>query len=119
AQLATLATVPFVAGFALVSSTPIAIALLALLSFFTGAGFGVGPAAVQELVPPELRGRASGLYLFVINLIGGLGMLSVSLLADQLFGGALHHALALVGACAGLLGALCFAWGRPAYARAL
>lgn len=47
---------------------------------------GAAPASVQGLVPESLRGQASAVYLFVVNLIGlGLGPTFVALLTDQLF----------------------------------
>lgn len=47
---------------------------------------GAAPASVQGLVPESLRGQASAVYLFVVNLIGlGIGPTAVALLTDRLF----------------------------------
>jgi MFS family permease len=73
------------------------------LSFFASAPFGVGAAAVQELVPDRMRAQASALYLFVLNIIGlSLGPTAVALQTDYLFGdaAALRYSLALVAAIA-------------------
>jgi hypothetical protein len=48
--------------------------------------FGLAPAAIQEIMPNSLRGQASALYLFVINLIGlGLGPTEVALCTDYVY----------------------------------
>ena len=48
--------------------------------------FGLAPAAIQQLMPNTMRGQASSLYLFVINLIGlGLGPTVVATLTQDVF----------------------------------
>ena len=45
-----------------------------------------GPAGLQLITPPLLRGRVSALFMVVINLVGlGLGPLAVALFTDHLF----------------------------------
>jgi hypothetical protein len=69
------------------------------LSFFASAPFGVGAAAVQELVPDRMRAQASALYLFVMNLVGlAFGPSAVALATDYVFGydAALRYSLLLV-----------------------
>ena len=64
----------------------LALGALAIAQFFTSAPFGVAPAAIQQMSPPHLRGQASAIYLFVINLIGlGLGPTAVALATDYVF----------------------------------
>jgi hypothetical protein len=61
--------------------------------------WGVAAAAVQEAVPASMRGQASALYLFAINLIGlGIGPTAVALATDQVFRNEelVHYSLALV-----------------------
>lgn len=73
------------------------------LSFFASAPFGVGAAAVQELVPDQMRAQASALYLFVMNLVGlAAGPSAVALATDYLFGqdAAVRYSLVLVAATA-------------------
>jgi MFS family permease len=73
------------------------------LSFFASAPFGVGAAAVQEVVPARMRAQASALYLFVLNIIGlSLGPTAVALQTDYLFAdeAALRYSLALVAGLA-------------------
>lgn len=116
---AALGTIPFAFLFPHATSVATSITWLALLSFFTGAGFGAGPAAVQELVPAELRGRASAVYLFAVNLIGALGPYAVALVARAWFGEVSAPALALVASGAGVAAALACLWGSAAYSRAV
>jgi MFS family permease len=83
---AAVLALPFCAAYLLVGSAQQAIVLLAPAVLFLSMPFGVAPAAIQEIVPNTLRGQASALYLFVINLIGlGLGPTAVALCTDQVF----------------------------------
>jgi MFS family permease len=87
------------------------------LSFFASAPFGVGAAAVQELVPDQMRAQASALYLFVMNLVGlAAGPTAVALVTDYLFGAdaAVRYSLVVVAAAALVPAALLLAAGcRP------
>ena len=86
-----------------------ALALLAPLVLLQSAPFGVAPAAIQEMMPADMRGQASAIYLFVINLIGlGLGPTAVAACTQYLFrrDDALHYSLALVTAAACALGGM-------------
>ena len=62
--------------------------------------FGVGPAAIQQMMPNTMRAQASAIYLFVINLIGlGLGPTVVATLTEDVFRdkNAVHLSLLVVG----------------------
>jgi MFS family permease len=60
---------------------------LAISTFFANFMMGLGPAAMQEIVPANMRGQFSALYLFIVNLIGlGLGPTLVALSTDYIFG---------------------------------
>lgn len=99
---------PGLAAF-LLDSPGWALAALAVAQFFTSAPFGVAPAAIQQMSPPELRGQASAVYLFVINLIGlGLGPTAVALATDYLFrnDNAVGNSLLLVTGVAHAISAL-------------
>jgi MFS family permease len=83
---AALASIPLSVLFPLPADARVAVALLAPLVFFLSMPFGVAPAAIQEVMPNALRGQASALYLFVVNLLGlGLGPTAVALLTDYVF----------------------------------
>lgn len=65
----------------------IVLVFLAISTFFANFMMGLGPAAMQEIVPANMRGQFSALYLFIVNLIGlGLGPTLVALSTDYIFG---------------------------------
>ncbi len=71
----------------LVSDLTLVLILLAISTFFANFMMGLGPAAIQEVVPSTMRGQFSALYLFIVNLIGlGLGPTLVALSTDYIFG---------------------------------
>ena len=48
--------------------------------------WGVGAAAVQEIMPNRVRGQASAIYLFIINLLGlGFGPFIMALFTQYVF----------------------------------
>jgi len=50
------------------------------------APFGIAPAAIQQMMPATMRGEASAVYLFSINLIGlGIGPTAVGALTQYAF----------------------------------
>ncbi|MFK8053372.1 MAG: spinster family MFS transporter [Woeseiaceae bacterium] len=72
--------------FPLVTNDVIAMVLVAPTVFFAAMPFGVAPAAIAELMPNNLRGQTSAIYLFVINLIGlAIGPLVLALMTDFVF----------------------------------
>jgi MFS family permease len=71
----------------ILSDLTLVIILLAVSTFFANFMMGLGPAAIQEVVPSTMRGQFSALYLFIVNLIGlGLGPTLVALTTDYVFG---------------------------------
>ncbi|MFY9556762.1 MAG: MFS transporter [Blastocatellia bacterium] len=63
-----------------------AVALLIPSAFLAAAPFGVSAAAIQQMMPSAMRGQASAIYLFVVNLIGlGLGPSAVAAATDFIF----------------------------------
>ena len=94
-----LAWFPFGMLYPLVSDPWIAVALLIPSAFLASAPFGVAPAAIQQMMPNPMRGQASAVYLFVVNLIGlGLGPTAVALITDYVFRNdhAVHYSLLIV-----------------------
>ncbi|MGQ0623031.1 MAG: spinster family MFS transporter [Panacagrimonas sp.] len=64
----------------------IAAALIVPAAFLAGMPTGVAPAALQDLMPANLRGQASALSVLVVNLVGlGLGPSAVALCTDYVF----------------------------------
>jgi MFS family permease len=50
------------------------------------APFGIAAAAIQQMMPNPMRGQASAVYLFIINMIGlGLGPTAVAVCTQYLF----------------------------------
>jgi MFS family permease len=87
--IAAVCNLPLGIGFVLVPNGYVAYYCFMLPSTFTLAmPQGVAAAAIQEMMPNAMRGQASALYLFVVNVIGlGMGPLAVGMSTDYLFGG--------------------------------
>jgi MFS family permease len=63
-----------------------AVALLIPSAFLAAAPFGVSAAAIQQMMPNSMRGQASAIYLFFVNLIGlGIGPSAVAAATDWVF----------------------------------
>jgi MFS family permease len=74
-----------------------AFALWIPMTFAAAMPWGAAAAAIQELVPNKMRGRASAVYLLVINLIGlGLGPQLLPLVSDYVFGDEMQIHFALL-----------------------
>ncbi|MEN7342739.1 MAG: MFS transporter [Pseudomonadota bacterium] len=72
--------------FPIIENDVIAMVLVAPSVFFAAMPFGVAPAAIAELMPNNLRGQTSAIYLFVINMIGlAIGPLMLALMTDFVF----------------------------------
>ena len=82
----SLMLVPMGVLYPLMPSPWLAVALLVPYAFFSTMIFGVSPAALQQVVPNEMRAQVSAMYLFVVNIIGlGLGPTVIALLTDHVF----------------------------------
>lgn len=120
--LAAICGVPSGIAFPLVADANLAMAMVAISSVFLSMPFGVAPAAIQEMMPNDMRGQASALYLFVVNLVGlGIGPTAVALATDRIFqnDAAVGYSLLLVGTIA-QFGAMLLLWaGLAPYRRSL
>jgi MFS family permease len=122
ALLGVTAWLPFAALFPLASSGWLAATLLAPALFFSSMPFGLGPAAIQQLMPNTMRGQASAIYLFVINLIGlGLGPTVVATLTEDVFRdkNAVHLSLLVAGVSAQVCAIVLLWRGLTHYRRSL
>jgi len=86
------------------------------------APFGIAPAAIQQMMPNPMRGQASAVYLFILNLIGlGMGPTAVALCTQYLFGRdeAVNYSLLIVTVTACVIAALLLWSGLKPFLRSL
>ena len=98
----------------------LALALLVPMTFLKPATYGVAPAALHQVVPNEMRGQISAIYLFVINLVGlGVGPTAVALVTDHVFhnDNMVRYSLLIVSTGAYLLSMLLWGLGLKPYRR--
>lgn len=108
--MAAAAWLPFGIAGPLMPSGELALLCLAPALFFSSMHWGIAPAAIQEIMPNQMRGQASALYLFVINLIGlGLGPMALALVTDFVFKNDrdIHLSLVLTTTVATMLAIVC------------
>lgn len=109
---AVLLMTPVGIAFYLAPSGNLAMALYVPLVFCASAPFGVAPAAIQQIMPNAMRGQASAIYIFLVNVMGlGLGPTAVAWMTDYVFHDnyAIRYSLLIVGSATQLLAAL-FLW---------
>ena len=84
--IAAVLQLPFGAAVMLVPEAWMAFVIMIPATFFLAMPFGVAPAAIQEMMPNAMRGQASALYLFIVNLIGlAAGPLTVAWFTQSVF----------------------------------
>jgi len=77
---------PFGIAFPILEDGTLAMVVAAPAAFLASMPFGVAPAALQEMMPNNLRGQMSALYLFMTNLLGlAIGPLIVGATTDYVF----------------------------------
>jgi len=116
--IVSLAWLPFGMLYPVVSSPSLAAVLLVPTLFMASAPFGVAPAAIQQMMPNAMRGQASAIYLFVVNLIGlGLGPTAVASMTQYIFDDdlAVRYSLLIVATIAHLIAAVLLWSGMKAY----
>ncbi|MDD9937721.1 MAG: MFS transporter [Myxococcales bacterium] len=85
--IASTAWFPFGIAVLLVPDGDLALWLMVPTTIFAAMPWGIAPAAIQEVMPNQMRGQASAVYLFILNLIGlGLGPTAVGFITDGVFG---------------------------------
>lgn len=102
--IAAVAHVPFAILFPILEDDLASFVLLLPAIFTLAMPFGVAPAAIQEMMPNRMRGQASAIYLFVVNLIGlGLGPSAVAFFTDKVFAdeSMVRYSLLVVSTAAG------------------
>lgn len=107
--IAALVSIPFAVGVVFAGDVRVQVLCLAIATCTFNVPIGLGPAAIQEIVPARARAQSSAIFLLVINLIGqGLGPTAVALFTDHVFGrdSAVGLSLIVVNVGALLLAAL-------------
>jgi MFS family permease len=120
--IAAVAWTPTGLLYPLVGDAMLSVGLLVPTVFFASMPFGCAPAAIQEMMPNEMRGQASALYLFVVNLIGlGLGPTAVAMTTDFVFRNdmSVGYSLLIVATIAHIVAALLLWSGLKPFCRSL
>jgi Major Facilitator Superfamily len=92
--------------------------LMAVSYFFVAFPIGAAAAAIQNIVPNDMRGQASALYLFTVNLIGlGIGPVAVGALTEHFFHDEmkLGYSMLVVGVGAHIVAILAFSLGMKPF----
>ena len=113
---------PFGLLYPIVGDANLAALLLVPSAFLASAPFGVAPAAIQQMMPNEMRGQASAIYLFVINLIGlGIGPTAVAMTTDYVFhdDNAVNYSILIVCTIAHVVATLLLWAGLKPYRQSL
>ncbi|MDO8289128.1 MAG: MFS transporter [Parvibaculum sp.] len=103
------ATLPFSLAAPLMDNPYVALALIAPATYFATFITGVGPSALIDMMPNQMRGFASALSGLIVSLIGlGVGPLAVAAVTDYVFRDEhmLRYSLAIVPPVTLALGAL-------------
>ena len=75
-------------AFPLVGNADLAMLLVVPAVFLTAVPGALGAASIQEMMPNNMRGQASAIYLLVVNMMGlALGPLILAMLTDYIFTG--------------------------------
>jgi MFS family permease len=107
--IVAIAWFPFGILYPLMPSALAAVLLIIPAAFLASAPFGVAPAAITQMMPNAMRGQASAIYLFVVNLIGlGIGPTAVAATTDFIFGDdqSVRYSLLIVASVAHIVSAV-------------
>ncbi|HMI89733.1 MAG TPA: MFS transporter [Polyangiales bacterium] len=116
--ISAVAWLPFGVAAPLVDDGVLAYVLLLPGILLTAMPWGIAPAAVQEIMPNQMRGQASGVYLFIINMLGlAGGPIALALLTDYVFRDEkqIHLSLVWTTTVAHILSAILLLAGLKAY----
>ena len=120
--VAAVAHMPFAIAFALMPNPYLALAAASLNSVLILIGVGPQNAALQVIVPNEMRGQVTALFLFLFTMIGmGIAPTAVALLTDYVYRdeAKLRYSLMTMHAVLAPLAAYVFWRGLGAYGRAV
>ena len=106
---AAIGWLPFGLTYPLMPTATLSLILIVPAIFMTAVPYGCAAAAVQEMMPPRMRGTAAALMLSANGIIGlGIGPTAVALVTDFVFAdeGALRYSLVIVCGTIQVVGAL-------------
>ena len=109
-------------GVFLVGDPSVIAVLMILPAFSVAMPLGAGAAAIQQIMPNQMRAMASAIYFFILNFIAlGFGPTLVAIFTDYLFKDELKvgSSLALLCLLTGVLALLSFYLGTNPYKRSL
>ena len=119
---AAIAHMPFAIAYALMPSPYLALACASLNSVLVLIGAGPQNAALQTIVPNEMRGQVTALFLFLFTMIGfGIAPTVVALVTDFVFQdeSKLRYSIALMHAILAPAALIVFWRGLAAYGRSV
>ena len=102
----------------LIANPNMVVVLLFIPAFFIASPMGASTAAIQELMPNQVRALASAIFLFLINMIGlGLGPYIVAFFTDSIFKDEndIRFSIVALFVIGGSLAAWCYAIGYKGY----
>jgi MFS family permease len=111
------------AVFALLYSTlsdpTLAIVFFGGMAMFVTVPFGVGNAALQHIVPSEIRGKVSAIYYSLVHVLGMFGPTMIAVTSDKFFRfpSGIAYATAIVLPSLLLIAAALWLWTIPPYRR--
>jgi len=120
--VAAIAHMPFAIAYALMPSPYLALACSSLSSVLVLIGAGPQNAALQTIVPNEMRGQVTALFLLLFTIIGGgIAPTVVALLTDYVFQdeSRLRYSIALMHAVLAPASLIVLWRGLSAYGRAV
>ncbi len=116
--IASILWIPFGLTYPLVANEWLCWALMAASYFFVTFPIGSAAAAIMNIVPNAMRGQATALYFFAVNLIGlGIGPSAVAWCTDYVFRdeSLIGYSIIIVGVGAHAAAIVAFALGLKPY----
>jgi len=86
---------------------------------FATVPIGVGNAALQHVIPSQIRGRVSAIYFFSLSIVGMSGPTLIALTSDLFFPfpSGIGYATAIIVPIAMTMAAILWVWAIPPYRR--
>lgn len=106
----------------LIPNSSVVILLMIIPAFSVAMPLGAGAAAIQEIMPNQMRALSSAIYFFILNFIAlGFGPTLVAVLTDYFFKdeNMVGYSLAMLGLISGALALACFYFGQKPYRHTL